>query len=322
MLKEGSTHFYNCCGLISLTNSVLDPTQQAFAIEYGRMNYHVFPCNINKSPIVDISLGLTRGFKDATSDLKKIAKIWNKYPDAAIGWALPRWIIVLDCDVKKDENKRPIMVDGRPVQIGLMSFQKLVEELNLSYDDLNTLSQDTQSGGRQFIYIMPEGVTSFNITGILPGLDVKGYLGYIILPNSHGIYGQYRFRNLVTIREIPENLLERIIDLKKKSGGAKTIYVEPGTAKIDHEKVIDILSPYWKKAEGKRNDFMLAIAGFIARAGGTEYDARFIVSRLSEITGKGSDHINGVKYAFGREGPLKGFSTIEKLMEELEDDEE
>ena len=90
-----------------------------------------------------------------------------------------------------------------------------------------------------------------------------------------------------------------------------------GSGKVDREEIIRTLSPYWVKADGKRNEFTLAIAGFIARSGGTEADATFVISALAKLTGKGHDHIPGAKYAFHREGPVKGFSSLEKLMEEL-----
>lgn len=305
---------YTCTDVESLT-------QVAIAIEYGRMNYHVFPCNINKSPIVDISLGLTRGFKDATSDLKKIAKIWNKYPDAAIGWALPRWIIVLDCDVKKGENKRPVIVEGRPVQIGLMSFQKLAEKLNLSYDDLNTLSQDTQSGGRQFIYIMPEGVTSFNCTGILPGLDIKGYLGYIILPNSHGIYGQYRFRNLVPIKEVPGALLQWLQDRTMK-GTTATTTPKPQYVTDDRtEKLIEEIAPVWIRASGRRWKLGKAIAGALYREGWDFERADAVLQRLCDMIPNGREHRQICKWVYSKMKTenyrIEGFTTLRKFIEEL-----
>ena len=88
-------------------------------------------------------------------------------------------------------------------------------------------------------------------------------------------------------------------------------------ANIDREEIVRILTPYWARADGKRNEFTLAIAGFIARSGGTEEDATFIISALAKLTGKGSDHILGAKYAFHREGPVKGFRSLEQLMEDV-----
>jgi hypothetical protein len=138
------------------------------------------------------------------------------------------------------------------------------------------------------------------------------------LPNSPGQYGRYEFLNLTEIRTIPEGLLKWILQFR----GPKTEFrkLPTGTGKVDREEIIRILEPYWVRANGRRNDFTLAIAGFIARSGGTEEDATFIISELARLTGKGHDHIPGARYAFRRAGPLKGFRTLEQLMEVLQND--
>jgi hypothetical protein len=64
----------------------------------------------------------------------------------------------------------------------------------------------------------------------------------------------------------------------------------------------------------------MAIAGFIAHSGGSENDATYVISKLCELTGKGYDHIPGAKYAFRRDGPVKGFRSLEQLMEEISND--
>ena len=307
---------YSCQGILSLIKSHAEPTQQAFAVEYGKI-FPVFPVGVNKAPIVDYSLGFEHGFKNATSDLKLIARTWHRYPDAGIGLALPEDVIVFDCDVLKDDDKRPILIDGLPDIIGLTSFQKLVLDLNI--DDIDTLTVRTQSGGRQFFYRMPEGVPSFNHTRALEGLDLKGYGGYVILPNSQGQYGRYEFLNLTAIKPIPEPLLNWVLTFKNKTPG-KYEKLPTGSAKIDREEIVRILTPYWAKANGRRNDLMLSIAGFIARSGGSEQDAVFVISELCRLTGKGYDHIPGAIYAFHREGNLRGFTTLKQLMEEIEND--
>ena len=307
---------YSCQGIISLINSHAEPTQQAFAVEYGKI-FPVFPVGVNKVPIVDYSLGFRNGFKDATKDLKLIAKTWHKYPGAGIGLALPEDVIVFDCDVLKDDDKRPILIDGLPDIIGLTSFQKLVLDLNIN--DIDTLTVRTQSGGRHFYYLMPEGIPSFNHNGALEGLDLKGYGGYVILPNSQGQYGRYEFLNLTEIKPIPEPLLNWVLTFKNKTPG-KYEKLPTGSAKIDREEIVRILTPYWAKANGRRNDLMLSIAGFIARSGGSEQDAVFVISELCRLTGKGHDHIPGARYAFHREGKIRGFATLRQLMEEIEND--
>ncbi len=315
---------YSCSDIIKLYEIAETPTMQALALAFAMMGWPVFPCKMDKTPIVDPLLGFTRGFKDATTDLKRIAKAWHKYPNASIGFAILPRIVVIDLDVLKDSNKVPIKEeDGTTIFPGLKSFQDLIAlELYLPRC-LETLSVDTQSGGRQFYYLLPEGYQSFNHTAALPGLDIKGYGGYVILPNSQGKFGNYSFRHLSAIKPIPEGLLNWIEKFRNPEPHASKVpIIRPGTATIDLEEVVKILLPYWQKADGRRNDFTLAIAGFIARSGGSEEDAKYVVSELCERTGKGRDHINGTKYAFRRNGPIKGLNSIEKIMGKIENDKE
>lgn len=295
--------------------------QVSMAVEYGKFGFSIFPCNADKSPIVDPALGYYHGLHNSTTIPKVIAKTWHKYPDAAIGWAISRDIIVIDCDVKKDDEKRPILKDDdNPDIIGLRSFEELIIKLNLDEAALNTLTVKTQSGGRHFFYMMPEGGSSFNHTHAMEGLDIKGFGGYVILPNSQGQHGRYEFMNLTEIKPIPDPLLNWISSNFNDKISGKYEKLPIGTAKIDREEIIRILAPYWAKAEGKRNDFMLAIAGFIARSGGTEQDAKNIISELCRLTGKGHDHIPGIRYAFSRDGPVKGLSSIENIMGEIKNE--
>ena len=321
-METPASNYYSTTELKSLTTHLDEPTQQALAIEYTRMEWSIFPCDKKKAPIVDPSLSLTHGLKNATKDPKIAAKIWHKYPMAAIGFAIPPEIIVFDCDVRKDSQKRPLVSNGLLKRIGLESFQKLILERNITGNDLRTLSVRTQSGGTHFYFKMPDGTASFNRTGVLPGLDLKGFGGYTILPNSPGEYGKYHFLNVSEIREIPAPLLTWIMQFRGKTENHRSLLMPAGNGNIDREEVIRILQPYWDKADGRRNDFTLAIAGFIARSGGNEQDAVYIVSKLCDLTKKGYDHISGSKYAFRRNGSVKGLRSLLKLMEEIANDKQ
>ncbi|MCL4345595.1 MAG: bifunctional DNA primase/polymerase [Candidatus Thermoplasmatota archaeon] len=310
---------YNIDELINLL-IFTEPTQQALALEYGKIGFKVFPCDHNKAPIVDRSLGFIRGHKDATNDARLIIKTWSRYPNAAIGWAIPKDVMVLDPDVRKDQNKRPVQVDGHLDKIGIQSLRKLATELNIELSELWTLIAETQSGARHFIYRMPEGVYSFCRTHAMEGLDLKGEGGYIILPNSEGQFGKYKFLIPTEIRPIPEPLLKWVLQFREPKGEFRKL--PAGSANIDREEIITILKPYWAKGDGRRNDLTMAIAGFIARSGGSEDDATFIISELARMTGKGRDHVSGAKYAFRREGPVKGFNSLAQLMEEIEESKE
>jgi len=319
VFKQGKSSSYSCSGdenkridIQEISNLL---TQQAMAIGYGKLGLRVFPCNKDKSPIVDQSLGFKHGVKDATSDTQIIAKTWFRYPDAAIGFAIPRDIMVIDCDVKKDPQKKPLLKNGLPDRIGLRSFNRLIMELKITGDPLYTLSVNTQSGGRHFYFRMPDGVPSFNHTGALEGLDLKGFGGYVILPNSLGLYGRYEFLNRSEIRQIPESLLKWVLKFKEHQDNPNKIrYIK---SRIDREEVVRILAPYWQRGDGRRNELTLSIAGFIARSGGNEQDAVYIVSKLCDLTKKGYDHISGSKYAFRRNGSVKGLRSLLKLMEEI-----
>jgi len=103
---------------------------------------------------------------------------------------------------------------GRPDAIGLKSFQRLVLDLNLHDQDLNTLMIKTQSGGRHIYYRMPDGLESLNLTKALEGLDIKGFRGYVILPNSEGLYGRYEFLKLRPKKKFPDLSLNGLWDSK------------------------------------------------------------------------------------------------------------
>lgn len=314
---------YSCQGLINLVNSHEKPTQQAFGIEYAKTGFYIFPCGLDKTPIVDHSLRFVHGFKDAKSDLKLIARTWRKYPDAGIGLALPEDLIVIDLDVKKDDDKRPILVDGKPDIIGLKSFQGLIAKLNLSEADLDTLTVKTQSGGRHFYYRMPEGIPSFNHTHAMEGLDIKGFNGYVILPNSEGNFGKYEFLNLTEIKPIPKGLLDWILKLK---GPESRTPINPDVQDVTDRQVktlIEELRPVWIKASGERWKLGKAISGALYRAGWSLERADFVMQRLCDLIPNGREHrqITRWVYAKMKDGTYKieGFTTLKTFIRKLEE---
>ena len=159
------------------------------------------------------------------------------------------------------------------------------------------------------------------------GAYIKGKGGYALGPGSihpNGIvYGSREIRDIPIAIVKKEDLLNSVKDFMiTDSGEIKGRFesLPAGTARIDRDEIVRILTPYWSKADGRRNDLTLAIAGFIARSGGDEQDAVFIISELARLTGKGKDHISGARYSFHKDGKIRGFSTLKKLMEEISDD--
>ena len=176
-------------------------------------------------------------------------------------------------------------------------------------------------GHFQYAYFIQDGPI-----GCIPlkdGAYIKGKGGYVVGPGSvhpNGtVYGSREIRDIpiaiIKKQELLSALSKFVISAQSHTEFKERLPV--GSGKVDRAEIIRILEPYWTKGDGRRNDLTMAIAGFIARSGGTEADATFVISELAKLTGKGSDHIPGAKYAFHREGPVKGFSSLEKLMEEL-----
>lgn len=310
--------------LKSLINSPEKLTSTAFAIEYAKMGFSIFPCDIEKNPIVDFLFGFSHGFKDATRDKKLIAKTWHKYPDAGIGLALPENIQVFDCDVLKDTEKKPILKDGRPDIVGLKSFQNLIIELDFKDSDLDTLSVRTQSGGRHFYYKMPEDISSFNHTHALEGLDLKGYGGYVLLPNSPGQYGRYEFLNLTEIKEIPESLLNWIQQFRDSE--RKKIRISEAQDVNDSQIVnfVNEILPAWNSAIKKHmgNELRLAIAGTLYHYGWPEAKADQVLKLIiakSEVKGLSDKNAVHYTYSNGNAGKaVYGFSTLKNLIEGIE----
>ena len=311
-------------GLKTLINSQEKPTQQALAIEYAKMGCSILPCSIEKNPIVDFPLGFVNGFKDATRDPKLIAKTWHKYKDAGIGLALPEDLMVIDCDVLKDADKKPILQDGKPDIIGLKSFQSLILELNFKDSDLDTLSVRTQSDGRHFYYRMPEGIPSFNHTHALEGLDLKGYGGYVLLPESPGQYGKYEFLNLTEIRDIPESLLKWVMQFR--DSGPREIKI-PEAQDVNDSQILEFVNeimPVWNQAIKKHmgNELRLAIAGTLFHFGWHETKAdealKLIIAK-SEIKGLSDKNAVHYTYSNGNAGKaVYGFNTLKNLIEGIE----
>lgn len=183
-----------------------------------------------------------------------------------------------------------------------------------------------KEGHFQYAYFIQDGPI-----GCIPlkdGAYIKGKGGYVVGPGSihpsGTVYGSREIRDIPIAIIKKQDLLNALSKFITSKVSQTECYkkLPAGTAEIDRQKIAQVLEPYWSKADGRRNEFTLAIAGFIAHSGGTEEDATFVISELAKLTGKGHDHIPGAKYAFRRDGPVRGFRSLEKLMEEITNDRE
>lgn len=139
------------------------PNFLASALKFAHGGFLVFPVAARgKAPLTE------KGLKDATTDEKQIQSWWSRWPDANIAMATGHGIVVLDIDV--DEEKG---VDGN-------------DSLRLWESECETLPETwtvlTGGGGTHYFFKTDKEIR--NRAGVLPGIDVRGDGGYVIVPPS------------------------------------------------------------------------------------------------------------------------------------------
>jgi putative DNA primase/helicase len=169
-----------------------------YACQYG---WPVFPlhsirdgkCSCDKPDCVNQGKHpcTQHGFKDATTNEKKIREWRWRWPQANIGRPTGRTngVVVLDID---------------PRHGGLENLA----ELEATHGPLDTLSLITGSGGVHYHFLAPE-ISLKSLDGaIASGIDTKAEGGYVILPPSNHLSGDlYRWGNKRTPAHIPDWLL-------------------------------------------------------------------------------------------------------------------
>jgi hypothetical protein len=125
----------------------------------------------------------SHGFKDASSDYKQIEKWYRSFPGCNWGMATGD-IVVIDIDVHKGG------------------------ELNANYP--KTLMVQTANKGFHLYYSNPNKEDVRNsVEAIAPGVDVRGYGGYVVVPPSTlGAGKEYTWDKVVPMVEVPLSLFK------------------------------------------------------------------------------------------------------------------
>ena len=210
------------------------------ALTYAQNHYPVFPVKVDKRPLT------RRGFKDASTDAKKIEKWWTQYPGASIGMPTGEasGIVVIDVDHRPDKRiELPAdivtLLNDCPVQV------------------------ITGGGGAHYYFAHP-GVPVKNVVGLngLDGLDVRGDGGYVVLPPSpHQSGNEYvwTFKTTLPLNLTP--LPDFFRDLLAKGP----------------EEEGDYKGPEGLKIVAKTRNVRLHSMGAALRAQGLDYDGLLMV---------------------------------------------
>lgn len=222
------------------------PDMKGAALWYARNGFPIFPlqwpigvgCSCakrdchspGKHPLTP------NGFKDAITDLVKIAEWWDCWPTANIG-------------VPTGAASGLLAVDIDPRNGGDVSFDELTAK-NGRFPD--TAEQITGGGGRHIVFRDP-GVPV--VKELAPGIDLKGEGGYIVVaPSMHTSGNRYRWdgiagpKALLHPAEVPAWLLDRVTAARS---GARAESIADGET--------------W--AEGVRNKRLTSVAGTMRRRG-------------------------------------------------------
>ena len=111
---------------------------------------HIFSVRKDKRPATP------HGFKDATNNPDEFLKFYKEGYGIGLATGKINDTYVLDFDVEKDENNKPIIKDGKPINTGEVNFiDKFVNEEN--GNQYKTRIIKTQSGGKQLYFKLGEG---------------------------------------------------------------------------------------------------------------------------------------------------------------------
>jgi len=214
------------------------------------------------------------------------------------------------------------------------------DDMEIRRSFLRVLPTDTfqvmTGSNKSHHYYITDFPDNFSITiGSRHVLDVRGKGGQVVGPNSihPDTKKPYKIALDLPFAYIKMEDLKKII--REQGYGIKEnpnleanrrYLASIKASRINHERIIEILAPYWKIADHRRNDLMLSISGWLAINGVSEEDGTYIMSQIVKRTGIGYDHLSGVKYAFMKvQGSaenkairLKGLNSLLEILKELE----
>lgn len=137
------------------------------AIRYAEHGLAVFPLQPHGKQPTDGS----RGFKDATTNVGQIRSWWSYAPDMNIGMATGAasgGVFVIDVDQHGETD------GGLELSVWQAEHGRFPE----------TASSVTGSGGTHYFFKAPAGVSVKSAAHVIPGVDVRGDGGYVVLPPS------------------------------------------------------------------------------------------------------------------------------------------
>ena len=200
---------------------------------------------------------------EASNDIV-ILERWFSNPRANIGWQPDAGYVVLDVDVKADHN-------------GINGFGTLSRIESMHGTLPTTLSATTPTGGRHYVFKLPEGAHAKNVVGSkagMPGLDIRTTGGQIVVQPSERPEGKYQWDGWNPLDGTCPHIAEALpwvvqfacgtLDTKPKKAAPKTAKAKGGMT----------------VREGGRNAALVTEAGRLRRVG---YEEGTMVAALQAL---------------------------------------
>ena len=199
------------------------------AQELAARGFKVFPLKENaKTP-----LNPGKFLDQATSNKDIIDILWTKYPNANIGIATGEGLTVIDVDT--------LQHGGENGSESLKNYETINGPLN------DTFTVQTPTGGNHIYYVNSKECK--NVTGLLPGVDIRGIGGYVVAPGSIINGKEYKI-----VKDVP---------IAKPNYAVETLLKKCKTPKVETDPFAELEKGYSNNLvqEGNRTSYLVGQVG-------------------------------------------------------------
>lgn len=159
------------CGSVPVTEDGRPPAALDSALALATRGLHVFPLSGRRIPLI-------KGWpRLATTRAGQIAAWWGRFGAAAVG-------VGIACELSD-----LVVIDVDPRNGGEQSLGRLLLEHGDEW--LRTVTVRTPRGGWHWYFAAYGRGIAGGSDRIAPGIDVKGYGGFVVAPHSLGEHGLY-----------------------------------------------------------------------------------------------------------------------------------
>ena len=254
-----------------MTNEILEAAKK-----YCENHIFIFSVGKNKHPHTP------HGLNDAVNNFNDFLKLYHLGDEIGILTGPKNNIYVIDCDVEKDKNHRPILRNGQVINTGELNFiSKFISQDNA--EGFKTRTIKTQSSGRHLYYKLKDGQDPLKTyISILPKVDFKGDGGYVVAPPSAGQYGKYEVIINAPISYMPQELYDFWHDLELPDDSNEEIFpinFNDSTISL----LIPTVAEIFKYPNGKGNELLMSLAGAMALRGVSIEHTKEIIKEAARI---------------------------------------